>query len=154
MISEKFTQRSRKVFTLAQQEARRLQSQGIDTRHLLLGLLKEGEGIAAHVVVLQGVDLQKTAAEVAKLSVHETLTTEGNMKVEAKHAIELADVEARDLNHTHIGTEHLLLGLLREEKGAASHILQNLHIEPGATRIFILQTLEQERRRRNPDQII
>jgi ATP-dependent Clp protease ATP-binding subunit ClpC len=151
MNSERFTLRSRKVLTLAQQEAQRLQSNGIGTQHLLLGLLQEGQGIAAHVLEQLGVDLKKTGADIEMLTAQETPTTAGSMTVEAKHVMVLAEEEACHFNHPQIGTEHFLLGLLREEKGTAAPVLKSLGIELDQTRTLILQMVDRERQRRHPD---
>ncbi|MDQ2714224.1 MAG: hypothetical protein M3Z08_04885 [Chloroflexota bacterium] len=151
MNTEKLTLRSRKVLTLAQQQAQRLRSTGIGTQHLLLGLLQEGEGIAANVLEQLGVDLKKTAADVEMLSGQETLTTEGGMTVEARQVLALAEEEAQHLDHPQIGTEHLLLGLLREEKGVAAPLLKRLGVELDRTRLLIIQTVDRERQRRHPD---
>ncbi len=149
MDSEKLTLRSKKVLTLAQQEAQRLQSTEIGTRHLLLGLLQEGQGIAAKVLVQLGVDLKKTGSDIETFAVQETLMAAGGMTVEARQVIVLADEEARHFNHPQVGTEHLLLGLLREEKGTAAHVLKSLDIELDRTRKLILQTLEREKERKS-----
>lgn len=153
MNSEQLTLRSRKVLTLAQQEAQRLRSNEVGTQHLLLGLLQEGEGIAANVLEQLGVDLKKTGADIEMLTAQETPTAAGGMTVEAKQVLVLAEEEARHFNHPQIGTEHVLLGLLREERGTAAHVLNSLGIELDKTRTLILQTVDRESRRRNPDSI-
>jgi ATP-dependent Clp protease ATP-binding subunit ClpC len=151
MNTEAFTLRMRKVLTIAQQEAQRLQSPDIGTQHLLLGLLHEGEGIAASVLKQQGGDLKKASEEVEKLNIHETSTPAKIWTVEAHETIVLAEEETRALNHSYISTEHLLLGLLREQKGVATQFLASSHIELDKTRTLIIETLERERQRRNPE---
>src|SRR5260370_11146078 len=114
---EKFTERARKVLSLAQEEAQRFQHQYIGTEHVLLGLVREGEGVAAQVLRNLGVELNKVRSAVEFSLGRGDLVMLGKMGLtpRAKKFIELADNEARRLNHHYIGTEHLLLGLAREE---------------------------------------
>lgn len=125
---DRFTDRARKVFQLATQEAQRLNHDMIDTHHVLLGLLKEGAGVAATVLKNLDVDLRKIRHEVEKL-VKEgpDMVAMGRLRQtpETKKVIEYAIEEARNLNHNYVGTEHILLGLLREGEGLAFRVLNN-----------------------------
>src|SRR5438045_1945751 len=129
---ERFTDRARKVMQLANQEAQRFNHEYIGTEHILLGLIKEGSGVAANVLKNLDVDLRKVRLEVEKI-VHpgpQTLTA-GKLPQtpRAKKVIEFAIEEARHFDHNYIGTEHLLLGLIREEEGVASQVLMNLGLK-------------------------
>src|SRR5436305_1118775 len=126
---ERFTDRARKVMQLANQEALRFNHEYIGTEHILLGLIKEGSGVAANVLKNLDIDLAKVRREVEKI----VLAGPGPVTIgrlpqtpRAKKVTEYAVEEARDLNHNYVGTEHLLLGLLREEEGVASQVLMNL----------------------------
>src|SRR5437660_7507015 len=114
---ERFTDRARKVMHLANQEAQRLQHEYIGTEHILLGLIQEGSGVAANVLKNLDVDLRKVRAEVEKLvqcSPEVAVPGKRPQTPRAKKVIEYAIEEAHKLNHNYVGTEHLLLGLLRE----------------------------------------
>ena len=120
---EKFTERARRVLSLAQEEAQRLHHNYMGTEHLLLGLVREGDGVAARVLAHQGVSLAQVreAVEFIIGRGDRVVTGEIGLTPRAKRVIELAVDEARRLNHHYIGTEHLLLGLVREgEIGRAS----------------------------------
>jgi len=141
---ERFTDRARKVMQLANQEAQRFNHEYIGTEHILLGLMKEGSGVAANVLKNLDLDLRRVRLEVEKI-VQSGLgkVTMGRLPQtpRAKKAIEYAIEEARNLNHKWVGTEHLLLGLLREEEGVASQILMNLGLKLEDTREEVLQLL-------------
>ncbi len=128
---ERFTDRARKVMALANQEAQRFNHEYIGTEHILLGLVKEGSGTGANVLKNLEVDLRKVRLEVEKLvkSGPETVTA-GKLpqSPRAKKVIEYAIEEARNLNHNYTGTEHLLLGLLREQDGVGAQVLMNLNL--------------------------
>ncbi len=126
----KFTERARKVLSLAQEEAQRFQHNYIGTEHLLLGLVREGEGVAAKVLNNLGVDLNKVRSTVEFIIGHgdRIIIGEIGLTPRAKKVIELAVDEARRLNHHYIGTEHLLLGLVREGEGIASGVLESLGV--------------------------
>ena len=117
---ERFTDRARKVMQLANQEAQRFNHEYVGTEHVLLGLVKEGSGVAANVLKNLDVDLRKIRVEVEKIVQsgpghgHDGETAPDPR---AKKVIEYAIEEARNLNHNYVGTEHLLLGLLREQEG-------------------------------------
>ena len=122
---EKFSERARRVLTLAQEEAQRLNHSYIDTEHILLGLAREEEGVAAKVMTNLGVGLNKVRASVEFVIGHGEKTSSGEtgLTPRARRVIELAIDEARRLGHGYIGTEHLLLGLLREGEGVAAGVL-------------------------------
>ena len=128
----RFTERARKVLVLAKEEARRFNHDYIGTEHILLGLVREGEGVACAVLQNLGVDLERLRIEIEKLvssgSVGSVL---GDIPFtpRAKKSLELAAEEARSLGHNYIGTEHILLGLLREEEGIASQVLLSTGVD-------------------------
>jgi len=128
----RFTERARKVLVLAKEEARRFNHDYIGTEHVLLGLIREGEGVACAVLQNLGADLERLRIEIEKLiSSGSTTSVLGDIPFtpRAKKALELAAEEARSLGHNYIGTEHILLGLLREEEGLASQALFSLGID-------------------------
>ncbi len=141
---ERFTDRARKVMALANQEAQRLNHEYIGTEHILLGLVKEGSGVGANVLKNLDVDLRKVRLEVEKL-VHSgpEMVTMGKLPQtpRAKKVIEYAIEEARNLNHNYVGTEHLLLGLLREHDGVAAQVLMNLGLKLEEVREEVLNLL-------------
>ncbi|MCK4912886.1 MAG: ATP-dependent Clp protease ATP-binding subunit, partial [Candidatus Omnitrophica bacterium] len=128
----RFTERARKVLVLAKEEARRFNHDYIGTEHILLGLVREGEGVACAVLQNLGIDLERLRIEIEKLvssgSVGSVLG-EIPFTPRAKKALELAAEEARGLSHNYIGTEHILLGLLREEEGVASQVLLSTGVD-------------------------
>ncbi len=126
---ERFTNSASTVMQLADQEARRLNHSYIGSEHVLLGLIKENSGIAANVLKNLGIDLGKVRLEVEKLvpSGPDMVTiTELPLTPRAMKVIEYSMQEARSLNHNYVGTEHILLGLLREQEGVAAQVLRNL----------------------------
>ncbi|MFO8052417.1 MAG: ATP-dependent Clp protease ATP-binding subunit [Candidatus Omnitrophota bacterium] len=128
----RFTERARKVLVLAKEEARRFNHDYIGTEHILLGLIREGEGVACAVLQNIGMDLGRLRAEIEKLmSPGAAASVLGDIPFtpRAKKALELATEEARSLGHNYIGTEHILLGLLREEEGIASQVLFSLGVD-------------------------
>src|SRR5258707_5758626 len=127
---EKFTDRARKVLRLAQEEAQRFQHNYIGTEHLLLGLVREDEGVAAKVLHNLGVDLQKVRSSVEDIIGRGDRIVLGEIGLtpRAKQVIELSVDEARRMNHHYIGTEHLLLGLIREGEGIAVGVLESLGV--------------------------
>ncbi len=142
---DKFTERARKVLQLAQEEAQRFNHNYIGTEHLLLGLVREGEGVAAKVLANLGVELNKVRSAVEFIIGRGDRTVTGDIGLtpRAKKVIELSVDEARRLNHHYIGTEHLLLGLLREGEGIAAGVLENLGVSLDAVRAAILTFLAQ-----------
>ena len=128
----RFTERARKVLVLAKEEARRFNHDYIGTEHILLGLIREGEGVACAVLQNLGIDLERLKLEVEKMITPGGISsTLGDIPFtpRAKKALELSAEEARSLGHNYIGTEHILLGLLREEEGLASQVLFSLGID-------------------------
>ncbi len=127
---EKFSERARRVLTLAQEEAQQLNHNYIDTEHILLGLAREEEGVAAKVLAALGVSPSKIRTKVDGYIGHseKPATGETGLTPRAKRVIELAIDEARHLGQGYIGTEHLLLGLMREGEGAAAEILESLNV--------------------------
>jgi ATP-dependent Clp protease ATP-binding subunit ClpC len=127
---DKFSERARRVLSLAQEEAQRLNHNYIGTEHILLGLVKEEEGVAARVLIAMGVSLpkMKQAVEYVIGPGEKTGTTGTGLTTRAKRVIELAIDEARQMGHNYIGTEHLLLGLLRENDGVAAGVLDSFNI--------------------------
>lgn len=141
---ERFTDRARKVMALANQEAQRFNHEYIGTEHILLGLVKEGSGVGANVLKNLEVDLRKVRLEVEKLvKSGPDMVTMGKLPQtpRAKKVIEYAIEEARQLNHNYVGTEHLLLGLLREQDGVAAQVLMNLGIKLEEVREEVLNLL-------------
>jgi ATP-dependent Clp protease ATP-binding subunit ClpC len=140
----RFTERARKVVILAKEEARRFNHDYIGTEHILLGLIREGEGVAASVLQKLGVSLENIRLEIEKL-VQPGPTTQiiGDIPFtpRAKKALELAAEEARSLGHNYIGTEHLLLGLIREGEGVASQVLLNLGLDLNTVRNEVMELL-------------
>jgi ATP-dependent Clp protease ATP-binding subunit ClpC len=143
---ERFTDRARKVMQLANQEAQRFNHEYIGTEHILLGLVKEGSGVAANVLKNLDIDLRKIRLEVEKI----VQTGPGGEQVvmgklphtpRAKKVIEYSIEEARNLNHNYVGTEHLLLGLLREQEGVAAQVLMNLGLKLEDVREEVLNLL-------------
>jgi len=129
---ERFTDRARKVMQLAKQEAQRFNHEYIGTEHILLGLIKEASGVAASVLKNLDIELQKVRLEVEKIvQSGPDMQTMGKLPQtpRAKKVIEYAIEESRDLKHDYVGTEHMLLGLLREVEGVAALVLMNLGLQ-------------------------
>ena len=127
---EKFSERARRVLSLAQEEAQRFNHNYIGTEHILLGLVRETEGVAARVLANLGVDLNKVRSAVEFIIGRGERPAQGEIGLtpRAKKVVELAVDEARRMNHTYIGTEHLLIGLLREGEGVAAGVLESLNV--------------------------
>ncbi|MGQ0614234.1 MAG: ATP-dependent Clp protease ATP-binding subunit, partial [Planctomycetaceae bacterium] len=141
---DRFTDRARKVMGLARQEAQRFNHDYIGTEHILLGLIQEGSGVASDVLKNLDVDLKKIRQEVEKLVSHgTTMVTMGQLPFtpRAKKVLELALEEASNLGHNYIGTEHLLLGLIKENEGIAARVLLNLGVKLEEVREEILEFL-------------
>jgi ATP-dependent Clp protease ATP-binding subunit ClpC len=142
MMFGRFTERAQKVLALAQEEAVRLGHNNVGTEHILLGLIREGEGIAAKALKALNLDPEKIQKEV------ETLIGRGSESVQtihytprAKKVIELSMDEARKIGHSYVGTEHILLGLIREGEGVAARVLNNLGVSLNKARQQVLQLL-------------
>ncbi|MBU1086656.1 MAG: ATP-dependent Clp protease ATP-binding subunit [Candidatus Omnitrophica bacterium] len=141
---DRFTERARKVILLAKEEAKRFNHDYIGTEHILLGLIKEGEGVAAAVLQNLGLNLDIIRLEVEKLvQPGPSTVTSGDIPFtpKAKKVIELAMDEAKSLGHNYIGTEHLLLGLIRESEGVAAQVLMNLGLDLNKVRKEIMDLL-------------
>ncbi|HOK95752.1 MAG TPA: ATP-dependent Clp protease ATP-binding subunit [Anaerohalosphaeraceae bacterium] len=141
---ERFTDRARKVMALANQEAQRFNHEYIGTEHILLGLVKEGNGVGANVLRNLDVDIKKLRLEIEKLvKSGPDMVTMGKLPQtpRAKKVIEYAIEEARSLNHNYVGTEHILLGLLRETEGIAAQVLMNLGLKLEDVRQEVLNLL-------------
>jgi len=143
-----FTERVRKVLAMAREEAARLHHEYVGTEHILLGLIREGEGVAAAVLQNLNVDLeeiqQKIEETVKKGKAAQATGPDLPYTSRAKKVLELAMGEARELNHSYVGTEHLLLGLLREEKGIAAQVLTDAGVNLEAARAETLRLLGTE----------
>ena len=143
---ERFTDRARKVMQLANQEAQRFNHEYFGTEHILLGLIKEGSGVAAKLFKTLDVDLHMIRLEVEKLiQSGPDVVTMGKLPQtpRAKKVIECSMEEARNLNHNYVGTEHILLGLLREQEGVAAQVLMNLGLKLAEVREEVLNLLAQ-----------
>ena len=141
---DRFTERARKVIILAKEEAKRFNHDYIGTEHILLGLIKEGESVAAAVLQNLGLSLDTIRLEVEKLvQFGPSTVVSGDIPFtpKAKKVIELAMDEARRLGHNYIGTEHLLLGLIKEGEGVASHVLMNVGLDLNKVRAEVIKLL-------------
>ncbi len=140
---DKFTDRARTVLTLAQDEAQRFNHHYIGTEHILLGLLRVDDGVACRVLRVRGVELDKARTAVEFIIARGDLPIVGEVGLtpRAKRVIELAIEEARGLEHDYIGTEHLLLGLVREGEGIAAGVLESLGVELDSVRHDVVRAL-------------
>ena len=141
---DRFTDRARKVMNLAKAEAQRLNHEYIGTEHILLGLVQEGSGVAANVLRGMDIDLKRIRQEVEKLvKGSATMVPMGNLPFtpRAKKVLELSLEEASQLGHNYIGTEHLLLGLIKESEGIAARVLTNLNVKLEDVREEVLEFL-------------
>src|SRR5919198_235411 len=141
---ERFTDRARRVVVLAQEEARLLNHNYIGTEHLLLGLIHEGEGLAAKALESLGVSLEQVRAQVEEMIGVGTATPQGHIPFtpRAKKVLELSLREALQLGHNYIGTEHILLGLLREGEGVATQVLMKIGLDMQKIRQTVLQLMQ------------
>src|SRR5437773_7088653 len=133
---QRFTERARRVVFFAQEEAGRLGENYVSTEHLLLGLVRENDTVAARILDILGVSLGRIRTEVNSQATrgNGTLGQDMQLTPRAKRAIDLAYDEARQLNNNHIGTEHILLGLIREGEGLAGRVLAKLGVDLERTR--------------------
>lgn len=157
---ERYTDRARKVMQLANQEAQRFNHEYVDTEHVLLGLMREGSGVAANVLKNLDVDFRKVREGVENLvQSGPDMVTMGKLPQtpRAKKIDEYAREEARNLNHNYVGTEHLLIGLVREPEGVAVQVLMNLGLKLEDVRRETLYLLghgkEKESKETKPEQI-
>jgi ATP-dependent Clp protease ATP-binding subunit ClpC len=142
-LFERFTDRARQVVVLAQEEARALDHDDIGTEHLLLGLLREGNGLAVRALEALGISQDTVRQRVEELAGRGQQASSGHIpfRPEAKTVLRLALQESKDLGHHYIGTEHILLGLLREGDGVAARLLTELGAGVGRVRPQVLQLL-------------
>src|SRR5437762_4013735 len=143
-MSNRFTERAQRVILIAQEEAKRLNHDYVGTEHILLGLIALGEGVAAQVFANLGVDLRRLRAEIEKIvgtGDNVMLLGEIPFTPRAKKVLELAVEEAQNMGHSHVGTEHLLLGLIREEEGVAAQVLENLGVRLDIVREEVISLL-------------
>jgi ATP-dependent Clp protease ATP-binding subunit ClpC len=142
-VFEQFTERARQVVVLAQEEARALRHNYIGTEHILLGLLREEEGLAARVLESLDITVEEVRAQVARIVGQGEEVTTGQIPFtpRAKKVLELALREGLSLGHKYIGTEHVLLGLLREGEGVAVRILLNFDADADKIRSKVLHLL-------------
>ncbi|WEG12699.1 ATP-dependent protease ATP-binding subunit ClpC [Pullulanibacillus sp. KACC 23026] len=142
MMFGRFTERAQKVLALAQEEAVRLGHNNVGTEHILLGLIREGEGIAAKALKALNLDPEKIQKEVETLIGRGSDTSQTiHYTPRAKKVIELSMDEARKIGHSYVGTEHILLGLIREGEGVAARVLNNLGVSLNKARQQVLQLL-------------
>jgi ATP-dependent Clp protease ATP-binding subunit ClpC len=144
---ERFTDRARRVVVLAQEEARRLDHSYIGTEHLLLGLLREGDGVAARALSAMRISLDEVRREIEEIIGRGSQAPSGHIPFtpRAKKVLELSLREAQQLGHTYIGTEHLLLGLIREGEGVAAQVLVTLGADLDRVRQQVVQLLRGQR---------
>ena len=141
---DRFTDRAKKVMSFARQEAMKFNHEYIGTEHILLGLVQEGSGVAANVLKNMSIDLEKIRHEVEKIvKTGPSMVTMGQLPFtpRAKKVLELSLEEASQLSHNYIGTEHLLLGLIRENEGIAAQVLMNLGVKLDEVREEVLEFL-------------
>ena len=140
---ERFTDRARRVVVLAQEEARMLHHDYIGTEHLLLGLIREGEGVAAKALESLGISLEAVRQHVGEITGQGQQAPSGHIPFtpRAKKVLELSLREALQLGHNYIGTEHILLGLIREDEGVAAQVLVKLGADPSRIRQQVNQLL-------------
>jgi Clp amino terminal domain, pathogenicity island component/ClpX C4-type zinc finger len=145
---DRFTERARTVMQFSQEEAQRLQHNYIGTEHLLLGLLREREGVAGRVLTSLGVDLDQARQAVEGVVGRGDHRVSGEIRLtpRAKKVVELAVDEARRLHHHFLGTEHLLLGLLREGQGIGAGVLESFGLSLQEVRAHIIQVLKEQRK--------
>lgn len=142
---DNFTPRAQQVLALAREEASRFHHNFVGTEHVLLGLVKLGQGIAVSVLQKVGLDLERVRMEIEKLvGTGPDQKMIGNIPYtpRVKKVLSLAAGEAKGLNHTYVGTEHILLGLLREGDGVAARVLKNMNVDVEQTRKEILKELD------------
>jgi ATP-dependent Clp protease ATP-binding subunit ClpC len=142
-VFERFTDRARRVVVLAQEEARLLNHNYIGTEHILLGLIHEGEGVAARALESMGINLESVRSQVVEIIGQGAQAPSGHIPFtpRAKKVLELSLREALQLGHNYIGTEHILLGLIREGEGVAAQVLQKLGAELHKVRQTVIQLL-------------
>lgn len=143
-MSNRFTERAQRVILIAQEEAKRLNHDYVGTEHILLGLIALGEGVAAQVLANLGVDLRRVRAEIEKIvgtGDNVMLLGEIPFTPRTKKVLELSVEEAQNMGHNYVGTEHLLLGLIREEEGVAARVLENIGVRLDLVREEVINLL-------------
>ncbi|MDF2566200.1 MAG: clpC, partial [Massilibacillus sp.] len=141
-MNSRFTTRAIKVLELAQYEAQELGHNYVGTEHLLLGLIREGEGVAAKALLSLEIDLETVRSQVEELIGHGKGASEGfSYTPRAKRVMELALAESQLLGHNYIGTEHILLGLIREDEGVAARVLSALGADVESVREIVMDML-------------
>ena len=140
---ERFTDRARRVIVLAQEEARSLQHNYIGTEHLLLGLIREGDGVAAKTLASKGVDLDSARKQVEEMIGKGHATPNGHIPFtpHAKQVLELSLREALQLGHSYIGTEHILLGLIQEGEGVGTQVLVKMGVDLDDLRSSVIDAI-------------
>ena len=140
---ERFTDRARRVVVLAQEEARNLEHNYIGTEHILLGLIREGEGVAAKALEMANITLEGVREQVVEIIGKGENDSKDHIPFtpRAKKVLELSMREALQLGHNYIGTEHILLGLIREGEGVANQVLTNLGVDLGSIRQNVIHLL-------------
>ena len=149
---ERFTDRARKVMQLANQEAQRFNHEYIGTEHILLGLVKEGSGVAANVLKNLDIDLRKIRLEVEKIvQSGPDMVTMGKLPQtpRAKKVIEYSIEEARNLGHNYVGTEHILLGLLEARDEPGARVLTGLGVSKAGVEAWTLHAVDELKRSRS-----
>src|SRR3989338_4814849 len=144
MFYNRFSERAQRAILIAQEEAKRLNHDYVGTEHILLGLVALNEGVAAQVLANLGVDLKKVRGEIEKIvGSGDNIMQLGEIPFtpRAKKVLELAVEEAQKMGHTYVGTEHILLGLIREEEGVAARVLENLGVRLEVVREEVLNLL-------------
>jgi len=144
-MANRFTERAQRVILIAQEEAKRLTHDFVGTEHVLLGLIALGEGVAAQTLAASEVDLRRVRSEIEKIvGTGDTVMLLGEIPFtpRAKKVLEYAVEEAQHMGHQYVGTEHLLLGLLREEEGVAARVLENMGLRLDTIREKVINLLE------------
>ena len=152
-MSNRFTERAQRVILIAQEEAKRLNHDYVGTEHILLGLIALGEGVSAQVLSNLGIDLRRVRTEIEKIvgtGDNVMLLGEIPFTPRAKKVLELAVEEAQNMAHNYVGTEHLLLGLIREEEGVAARVLENLGCRLDVVREEVISLLGEAPRLHTP----
>ena len=141
---ERFTDRGRRIVVLAQEEARRLDHNFIGTEHILLGIAREGQGVAVKALESLGISLEAVRLQTEEIIGHGQYASQDHIPFtpRAKKVLELSLRESLQLGHTHIGTEHILLGLIREGDGVAAQVLVKLGADRNRVRQQVTQLLD------------
>jgi len=147
-MSKRYTERAQLIVLNAQEEAKRLNHDYVGTEHILLGLIAVGEGVAVQVLSVLGIDLSRVHQEVGKIvGTGDTAVPVDDLPFtsRAKNVLNYAEEEAQYMGHPHVDTEHLLLGILREDEGVAARVLENLGLRLGRVREEVLSVLGEKK---------